>query len=436
MWESTDGAEGVVPLDWTADRRNSVCEISPLRAISTHLLSPVIVDLLDIATAVYLADVATVRGSHEEWVRDIRISVPVREPDLWHASRQDLCHLLYVLTRDRIELDLPQGRPAPPCPPQEPTTPPDVDCVCLLSGGLDSLAGAVMLLRTGRRPLFVSHQSGNPTVEAVQRRILAILSNHWPGQFTAVGIRVSPSQHSSQALPFPAPQLREKSRRARSFLFTTLGAVAAQAVGVSEVYLCENGILTAALPLTPARVGSLSTRSTHPMALSIFGDILERAGIPCTVENPFIQQTKGEVLRTCLKPSLTPQEIGASVSCWAAGRHNRPCGGCVPCILRRLSLLSAGLPDEACMVDVLATPEQYRGTEAYGNLIDLLTQAATFMTKTELDLLLEYPQLVDLHTAGTNVEDTVRTLKRHAAEVYAVCEEHFPASAALMSMDL
>lgn len=392
--------------------------------------SEILADLLDLACALYLADIATPRGRAEEWVRTIDLDIPLRDPHFWRSTCDTLLHLLYTLTRDNWRLRFHEREPEEPIQPSTQT--PDVDCVCLLSGGLDSMAGAAMLLHTGRRPLLVSHFSGNPTVGTAQRQTVAALQRLFPERLHAVTARVEPQLSGRQALPYPPPEMRENSRRLRSLLFLTLGIVAAHAAEVSEVYLCENGVLTAALPLTPARSGSLSTRSTHPLALQLLGEILELADCGRDILNPFVHLTKGEVVRTFLKPLFSPTEILQTVSCWAAGRQHRQCGGCVPCLLRRIALLSSGLPDEAYMMDLLGSPETYRGTDAYGNLVDLLTQAGELLSATDFDLLVEHPQLLDLESSGVSVMDTVKTLRRHAAELQHVLMGHFPQAAALL----
>jgi hypothetical protein len=427
----SDTGPGDWVLDWCSDRRNATRDLAALHAVARRAPAPLVCDLLDIATATYLADIASLRGRLAEWVRDLDITVPVRDPGFWQRVTPDLQHLLYTLSRDNVRLtftaleDGPEVAPAPAGGPR-------YDSVCLLSGGLDSFAGAVMLQHTGRQPLLVSHQSGNPTTEAAQQHVVSVLGSRTGPTPGWAPVRLAPWSQAREGLPFPGPQERESSRRLRSFLFLALGAYAASLIDVPEVYLCENGVLTAALPLTPARAGSLSTRSTHPLALKLFEDILAQAGLPCTVTNPFVHQTKGEVLRTVLRPLVPPAQIARSVSCWAAGRQNRPCGGCIPCLLRRIALLSAGLPDEAVMMDLLATPDEYRGTDAYGNLVDLLTQASALLERTEMQILLDFPQLLDMDTAGVDVRDVVKTLKRHAAEVYTVVGAHFPASARLL----
>ena len=116
-----------------------------------------------------------------------------------------------------------------------------------------------------------------------------------------------------------------------------------------------------------------------------------------------------------------------------AGRRHRQCGGCIPCLLRRVSMLSAGLPDEAYEMDLFGHPEDYRGTDAYVNLVDFLGYAAHLQARSEVELLLDSPALLDLHVYGVSVPDIVGMLKRFADEVAVITSEHFPAAAHLMA---
>jgi len=423
-----------IALDWHSERRNAVCDVRMLRAHLPSAPSVECDDLIDVATAIYLADIAVQRGFREQWVRDIQLTIPVRRLDFWQESRVLLNRLLYRLARDRFQVTFVQRdrETEADSGPGQPAKPFEADCVCLLSGGLDSLAGAVMLLRSGRRPHFVLHNSGNVTVAKVQRQVIATLNKHWPQTACYSVVRIAPDTSRRQALAYPPPELREPSRRTRSLLFMALGAVAAAGQRATEVYMCENGVLTCALPLTESRLGSFTTASTHPQVLSQFCALCDRAGLHVQVLNPFAYQTKGQILEKILRPALGVREIQQTISCWAAGRRYRQCGGCIPCILRRFSMLAAGLPDEVYEMDLLRQPQQYRGTDAYTNLVDFLRQAATIRSKSDVELLLEFPGLLDLQTWGVSLPDVVTMLRRHSDEVYHVATTHFPALAKLL----
>ncbi len=429
-------------LDWRSPRRNCRFGVAALEAASGPA-SPVVRDLLDVAAAVYLADLAVPRGRNEQFVRAFELHVPVREPDAWAAASEDLGRLVYLLTGDNLALTFhprvagATSRSPRPSPARPPAGIAAFDGVCLLSGGLDSLAGGVALLQTGRRPLFVSHRSGNPTSAWAQRNAARALREISPG-FGQVQVDLMP--HRTATSPtFPPPEQREVSRRSRSLVFLALGTAAAAGLAASlhceapPVYLFENGVLTAALPFAPSRSGALSTRSTHPAVLYLFNSLCRRLGLTASVLNPFLYRTKGEILADILRPNLPVDDLQATVSCWMTGRRHRACGGCVPCLIRRISLLAAGLPDEVAEIDLLASPSTYRGTDAYVNLIDLLGYAAGLRSRGEVQLLLETPALLDLQGYGVSVPDVVAVLKRFGDEVAAVVQEHFPECARLFA---
>lgn len=419
-------------LDWTGPERNATRNLQPLRDLLPGAAPPLAEDLLDIATAVYLADVGVPRGANEHWVRSLELTVPVREPAFWRERAADLSGLLYVLTRDRVHFVFAPlaGEPAPG--PAAGAAPFAADCVSLLSGGLDSLAGAVLLLRTGRQPLLVSHQSGNPTIAASQTAVREMLTHVQPAGFAQAATRLVAGGRAAAALPFPPPNQREVTQRSRAFLFMATGVLAAAAQGLREVYAFENGVLTVAVPLAGSRIGGQSTRSTHPRVMALLSDLCRQADLGCELLNPFVYQTKAELLRDILRPVLSPFEIQRTVSCWAAGRQSRQCGGCVACLVRRFSMLAAGLPDEAYQLDLLGNPDRYGGTDAYGNLVDLLTQAAEFERRDDCELLALWPELLDLPAAAISLQDVLAMYRRHAAEVRQVAASHFPRVAEMM----
>lgn len=422
-------------LDWRTQRANVALDVPWLgdhRALLAHDRA---LDLLDVAVAVYAADIAVLRGERESWPREIELAIPVCDPDFWRATEPALVQLLFALTHDSLHLSF---YPAPA--PDETRARAastrlgvDPDCVSLLSGGLDSLAGAVMLLSTGRRAAFVMHRSGNPLVRAAQEASTAALERHWPGSSVTCAATVAPDPRGRDAHPFPPPEQREPSRRARSLLFMALAALTAHTVGRPEVLMCENGVLNSGLPLSPSRAGSMSTHSTHPAALALFDEIARRVGLSARLANPFIYQTKGELVRDLLAPHLPPREIQSTVSCWALGRFPRPCGGCIPCLIRRCAMAWAGLPEEAHMIDLLAEPQAYVGTTAWGNLVDLLRHARQIEDSGDVEVLAANPSLLLMQSAGLSLTDAIAMLRRHADQTLTVVRERYPRAAALLA---
>ncbi len=425
-------------LQWHGRGRNLLVDLSSLEPIMQAAPSELTLDILDIAVAVYAADIAVPRGRNEAWTRELSLLIPVRRPDFWEEHISSLLAIVHGLSRDGFDfefrardvecpepLGLMAGGPAA-------DRGPEVNCVCTVSGGVDSLAGGTMLLRADRRALFLSHRSGNPYVRRSQAAVERALDGVRPGAALFAGLVVHPLQGPEPRFGFPTPADRENSRRLRAFLFMAMLTAAACGAGIEEAYLCDNGVLTIALPMSPGRVGSLSTRSTHPTVLAGFNTLARAAGIPSTVLNPFIYRTKGEIIREILRPVLTPAQIQATTSCWMSGRHSRPCGGCIPCLLRRISMLAAGLPDETYEIDILGAPRMYRNTEAHDNIVDLLTQAARLASNTDEQLLMQWPQLLDLTSVGVAVDDALAMYRRYCGEVRRVMHEHFPEAALLM----
>jgi 7-cyano-7-deazaguanine synthase in queuosine biosynthesis len=386
---------------------------------------------VEIAAVTLMTDIGVRRGENEAWVRDLTIHAPVRAPAFWEQRAGAVERIVHFLTGDNVRLTFAPRGPGERAAAQPPR--PDVDCVCLLSGGVDSFGGAAALLKANRWPALISHSSGSPSVDEAQRQVAASLGRTFDCTPVRLQVCLAPSRVQNPAAPFPAEDAREPSQRSRAFLFLAAGVAVADAVGVEEVYAFENGVLACHLPPTRARIGSLSTRSNHPQLLArvadLATDILDRRVV---VMNPFQDRTKAEVIRDVLRPEAPIEDIQRSVSCWQIGRAPRPCGGCVPCLVRRVSMLGAGLPDEAYMIDVLADPLAHRDSDAFANLMELLMLAADFRACDDDQLLMQYPEVVDGAPYGAPVTEVIGVYRRFGDEVFQVVEQNFPATAALL----
>ena len=53
-----------------------------------------------------------------------------------------------------------------------------------------------------------------------------------------------------------------------------LGFIAARMVGATRVRFFENGVVSANLPISPQVIGTMATRTTHPLALRYFNELL------------------------------------------------------------------------------------------------------------------------------------------------------------------
>lgn len=283
-------------------------------------------DFMSIAMSVFAADRFVVRsGSPNGWTRVIGLDVAVVDPAPWNAQATVLAEALRFLTGDVWHLSFRAGGLA--CPRVQGRFH-DRDTVCLFSGGLDSFLGALAALNGGARPLLVSQ--GSTKEIGPQQRLAAALgleAHRFEG-------RVAERWR----------QPYEGSTRARSILFFAYGALAATGCGIREVLVPENALIAINPPFTDRRMGSLSTRTTHPHFMSRLNEVWAAAGVQAELRNPFFATTKGEMLAQGHHPRLA--DLAAETySCGKGKRANGQCGRCVPCLIRRASFHAAGVHD-------------------------------------------------------------------------------------------
>ena len=153
--------------------RASAGEAARNRIIRARLeCAPRAWDLLSIALSVVTADFAKLRAhSPDGWTRELELDVAVADRAFWARQARALAEALRFLTTDRWTLHFHGGGTYPDTP--NPFRPSE-DCVVLLSGGLDSLVGAIDLVAAGRRPLAVSQiVRGTPRPRALSPLALA-----------------------------------------------------------------------------------------------------------------------------------------------------------------------------------------------------------------------------------------------------------------------
>jgi len=283
-------------------------------------------DLLAIALSVVSADLAGHRSkSPDGWTRQFELTVAVLDPDFWRTQAKELEGLLQFLTTDIWTLTFVAG--GAPLPAGNKATYPTETSVVLLSGGLDSFIGALDLVANGEKPLAVSQSVRGDDVK--QRD----LSSH-------IGGGLSHLQLNHNAKP-PKPE-NPPSQRGRSLIFLAYGVLAGTTLqryrddGTVTLYLCENGFITINPPFTAARLGSLSTRTSHPVVLALLQQILDAAGLRVRIESPYRFKTKGEMLTECADQSLLTTNAHITTSCGRFKRFGyKHCGRCVPCLIRR-----------------------------------------------------------------------------------------------------
>jgi 7-cyano-7-deazaguanine synthase in queuosine biosynthesis len=308
-------------------------------------------DLLRVITAAYIADRTTSRPA-QALNRDLHLSVHLTAPDAWTQTALDgTVDLLHWLTGDTWTLQVLAAQPTSgqAKPAANPAT---AHTVSLLSGGLDSLCGALLRLDQAESTLFLGHVGSANAVSRAQRLV------HEQLRARQQGLR-----YQRYALR-PTTGIRESTPRTRSLLFIAMAIAAASGHGARQVLVPENGFTSINPPLEPSRGGPLTTRSTHPWTFHALRELLHELSLDAiTAFNPHADLTKGELVGAALRPRSTEDRTLAAVTLSCAkpnagrpkgGNPNLNCGLCVACLVRRGAFLAANRHDETTyLIDIL-----------------------------------------------------------------------------------
>ena len=301
-------------------------------------------DFLTIALSASAADRAICRaGNPDGWTREISLTVHLGEPLVWLGVKSELERMLRFLTGDFWHIEILSGGSKPPSRLNNKRTAvfkdkyQRGDCIALLSGGMDSLIGCIDLVANEQHPVFVSQIV--PSNAEFQRQFAKAISDD--SVMLQWNHTIKPPKGES-----------ETSTRGRSIVFFAFAAVAACALRRDldkniPIYVAENGFISLNIALNPGRIGSFSTKTTHPIYMKMLGDIWNAVGIKCRLILPYKFKTKGEMIAECKNRPLLDTLLPSSTSCSRFGTHGRRhCGRCVPCAVRAAAFLKAGIEDE------------------------------------------------------------------------------------------
>lgn len=311
-----------------------------------NLVNKDILDFFILSAAVYGIDRFMDRkhNSVDGWSRNLNISFPVHDLSKWNNIKEEINRLLSFLTGDYWNISFRKEVVALPKA--------DIDNVFiepfaqinLLSGGLDSLIGAIDFLQTNpkEKVLFVSHydpQMHGPKGD--QEDLILELNNLYPNQFDYLpSIRVSLEKTNVN---------RESTFRSRSLLFIGLALMLAESTKTKKIVVPENGTVSLNFPLSSSRRSSCSTRTTHPFVFENIISIWKALSISTEIQNPYELQTKGEMVSACKDQINLSRLVKMSNSCGKRGHRAHwqqqsatHCGVCMPCVYRQASLFKLG----------------------------------------------------------------------------------------------
>lgn len=302
------------------------------------------IDFLCFATLIYLADIRISRVMHSQdsWTREIAISLPVYNPDKWNNSIDTITRMLHFLTGDLWEIEFLHrdfGLVPSTSPQAEPI---ELDAITLFSGGMDSLIAAINYLEDGAKVAFISHASDSYTKNS-QKKLLSHLQTQYP-QNVPTYFDLWTSFEGCLANIGGG----ENSTRSRSFLFIAYGVCVLSGVTTTNtLYVPENALIALNVPLDSLRIGSHSTKTTHPFYLRSWNKLLSAMEMGSSVFNPYWNKTKGEMADECRNKELLSTIIADSISCSSPQKIRyqkvspQHCGYCVPCLIRRAAITKA-----------------------------------------------------------------------------------------------
>ncbi|MCZ2471214.1 hypothetical protein G9H62_00045 [Aquirufa ecclesiirivi] len=328
----------------------------------TNDLSSVKFDFFLISAIVYGVDnlLSRVIYSNDGWTRNIDVEFPVNNLAAWIGKEEKLKKILDFLTGDIWSVSFRKLEQVALFHPRTnrrqskiPSYKKDIIIsTSLFSGGLDSLIGIIdelENLNAEERILLVSHfDSKSPGPNKDQIKLLNHLNAAYPNQIDWIQSKLALSRRNTIGNNITV----ETNYRSRSLYFIGLGCYLSPN---DKLIIPENGTISINYPLTPSRVSSLSTRTTHPYVLKHTQELLSLLGLSTVIKNPYTFKTKGEMFAKCKNPTLIQTIYVDSVSCGKRGRrqfhfdnpneiHN--CGRCMPCIYRRAALNTVHLDNE------------------------------------------------------------------------------------------
>jgi hypothetical protein len=328
----------------TRTRRGAVrCEIDKNVSFSTESLEsyffarwePLAYDALLVAAAAEFAD-RTQKRSAYIWERELHVSIPVHEPDLWNDRRvtDTLLDALCFLTGDRWSVEF-YKRTTDASQPEQGLLAinANVEAVIPFSNGLDSRAVAGLMnqdlgdglvrIRLGAK---VQEDEG--------------LSNQREA-FTSVPYKVKAGER----------RIVESTARSRGFKFALISSLAAFLSGAPQVIVPESGQGALGPALVPVGQAYEDFRS-HPLFTKRMEKFVKALlGYDVRFTFPRLWHTKAETLKAFVDTCAPRSSWAGTWSCWQQNRQvsvdhkKRHCGICAACMLRRLSVHAAGLTE-------------------------------------------------------------------------------------------
>lgn len=299
-------------------------------------------DLTAVLGAVRTVDRSVVRHHTKGWARDLQISAAVSDLKLWRSAEvtRALADTLGFLTADRWSFEFTYRKPRKGEPRQDHLveSPSQQRVFMPFSNGLDSFAIAKEL------------RAESSSVELV---LVNVRAKDKPTKWSNLGRKKTTDFHTVEVAAYaPEPHRAELTFRSRPFLYDLLAGYGAAIAQPARVVIPENGQGSLGGSLVPLGAEA-PHRSCHPGFTSRLANLIRLlTKTKVQFDHPALFLTKGQVLgNLARRDTNVTQWLATHRSCSYDARHSSSgqkvmhCGVCGNCLLRRVSLQSAGVTD-------------------------------------------------------------------------------------------
>ena len=286
--------------------------------------------------------------------------------------------------------------------------------VNLFSGGMDSLMGAIDYMTDnpdGKLFLASHYDSSMPGPLSDQRELKRLFGKKYGGRYCSVdAVSIKPSESI------------ELSCRSRSLMFLSIALVVASYANC-RIVVPENGSVSLNYPLSPSRRASCSTRTTHPVFLNYYREIIGSLGLTIEICNPYEKMTKGEMVQGCCDKDYLLSIVEYSNSCGKRNMHQvmyddhkaSHCGHCMPCMYRKASLI--GEADKTTYGNRFITLFDKKGTKLAEDFYAMLDFLKKDMSSEEIKRELRIAGMSRFEDLDEYVDLVVRTRAELAAMI-------------------
>ncbi len=296
----------------------------------TYVENSIILDLVNVFCAVYIADIGT--KQRQGLNRSICVTAPVSIENIqtWNNCIDLINKLLSFVTEGDndtwsihfypVQYQMPNKQLA-----FDAVDTLTYDNVSLLSGGLDSFCGIYENQMKDRKALYCGYKTNNVDASYIAK-VFEFASQITPQSGLCLFEKVDANKITH-------------TQRTRSLLFFSLACFSATWRKLKILNVHENGIMT----LNPSFESRGTTKTTHPKTIYLYQQLIQQIGIDITIAHPFLFSTKGEMVSSL--PQQYRDYIKNTRSCSRSLQDTRykkkdisNCGACVPCLLRKISL--------------------------------------------------------------------------------------------------